>query len=212
MTTGKLPLKPDSVSGMPRPPEAPLGGGRRYGHGGPTNTSTAPDSPPGLGPALEWTTRPWTEFLGGVAFMVAIAIVFLTLGNGDMGWAAYWVNWLIIVSLSALGVLIAVLIAGGLVAGADWVRYGKEWVKTYELTEVKLGEPRAKNSLILKDSDGREFSISLWMLQSNRKLSDLVYNGMLHSVYYNGATVNDPARERLLLDPQLHILYYDNLI
>lgn len=212
MTTGKLPPKPDPVTGLPRPPRAPLDGSWGHGHRRPTNRgSTPPEPPPGQGPTLEWTTSPWKSVPRGLAIMVAIAVGFLTLRNGGIGWVTHWVNWLIILILSALGVLFAAWAAGGVAAGVEWVRYGKTWIKTYELTEVKLGEPRSPTTLVLKDADGREFSLGLMMFQKNPDLWDLVYNGVLHSVHHGGATVNERAREELMLDPQLHFVYDDEL-
>lgn len=212
MTTGKLPPKPDPATGLPRPPAAPLDNSWGRGHRGPTDrTKAPPNPPPGRGPALEWTSRTWRDFFGGLALVLVIAFGFLALRNGSVDWITDWKFLLVIVIISVLGVLVAVWISGGQAAGNDWVRDGKKWVKTYELAEVKLGEPRAKDTLILEDADGRKFSIGLMMIQSNPSLWDLVYNGMLHSVYYNGATINERAREKLRLDPQLHLIYDDEL-
>lgn len=121
-----------------------------------------------------------------------------------------WKTWIFALVFSFLVSLFVVWAMAGLAAGSDWVRYGREWVKTYELTEIKLGEPRSPNWLVLKDADDREFSMGLMMLQSNPELWDLVYNGMLHSVHHSGAIVNDGARERLFLDPALHMVYDDD--
>ncbi|MGH3387447.1 MAG: hypothetical protein ACRDOO_01050 [Actinomadura sp.] len=124
---------------------------------------------------------------------------------------ANWTNWLAILVLSTLGMLFTVWGDGGLAAGADWLLYRKEWIKTYELASIKLGVPRSRDTLILKDGDGRKFSMGLKMLQDNPEIWDLVYNGMLHSAHHGRATVNDCARERLLLDPRLHLVYDDDV-
>ncbi|MGH3390176.1 MAG: hypothetical protein ACRDOO_15010 [Actinomadura sp.] len=131
--------------------------------------------------------------------------------DGGIEWATSWENWLIILIFSLLGGLFVIWAEGGLAAGSDWLRDGKMHVKTYELTEIKLGESRSPNLLVLRDIDGHEFSIGLMLLQSNPDLWDLVYNGMLHSVHHGGAIINDRARERLLLDPRLHLVYDDDV-
>jgi hypothetical protein len=211
MTTGKLPAKPDPVTGLPRPPAAPLDGNWGSGHRRSTNRGRKPpDPPPGQGPTLEWTTSPWKGVPGGVAFMVALGIVFLTLRNGGIDWATSWVNWLIILIITTLGVLFAAWSVGGLAAGAEWIRYGKDWVRTYELTDVRLGVPRSPTTLVLRDTEDREFSMGLTMFQKNPDLWNLVYNGILHSVHYGGATINDHAREKLMLDPDLHLIDEDD--
>jgi hypothetical protein len=143
--------------------------------------------------------------------MVGIGAVYLTLRNGGIDWATHWTAWAVIIILSILGALFAAWGIGGLAAGAEWVRYGKEWVKAYELTDVKLGEPRSPSTLVLEDTDGRKFSLGLMSLQANPALWDLVYNGMVHSIYYNRATVNERAREKLILVPQCHFIYDDDL-
>ncbi|MGH3389345.1 MAG: hypothetical protein ACRDOO_10755 [Actinomadura sp.] len=143
--------------------------------------------------------------------MVILAVGFLTLRNGGIGWAADWVTWLIVLGLSVLGVLFVAWGSGGEAAGTDWLRDGKNWIKTYELKDIQLGVPRSKDTLVLTDVNSRKIGMSLMRIQTNPDLWDLVYNGMLHSVYYNGATINERAREKLRLDPQLHLIYDDEL-
>src|SRR5207249_2037980 len=86
-------------------------------------------------------------------------------------------------------------------AGADWVRNRKEWVKTYELTEIEMHLHRAGIELFLKDGSGRSFSSRLADLQANRDLWDLVYNGIRHSLA-NGAKANSYARNALKLSDE----------
>jgi hypothetical protein len=212
MTMEKLPPEPDPVTGLPRPPAVPLDHSWGHGHRELTDRASSPPEPPlGQGPTLEWTTRPWKGLPSRVAFALAILVGFLTLRDWGIGWMSEWKLWTTILVLSALAALFVVWAEGGLAAGADWVRYGKNWINIYELTTVKLGEPRARNRLILKDADGRDFSMGLSMLQTNPALWDLVYNGMLHSVHHGGATVNERARKELKLDPQLHFVNDDDL-
>ena len=211
MTAGKLPPKPDPITGLPRPPAAPLRNTWGRGYRGPTDRATKPPvPPPGQGPALEWTSKPWNEFLFGITFLAILSIVTLTLRFGGLEWATHWVVWLVMIILSTLGTLWVIWAWSGLTAGADWVRYGREWVKTYELIEIKMGGSHAKNMLILKDKNGRDFSLSLLILQGIPDLWNLIYNGMLHSAYYGGAAVDELARQKLRLNPKLHLIQDEN--
>lgn len=212
MVNGKLPPKPDPATGQPRPPAAPLDASWGHGHRRRTNrTKASPVPPPGQGPSLAWTSRSWEGVFGGAGFLGLLVGGVLTLKYGGFGWVVDWMNWLAILILSTLGVLFTVWGDGGLAAGADWLRFHKEWVNTYGLVDVKLGVSRSRDTLVLRDNESREFSMGLKMLQDNPEIWDLVYNGMLHSVHYGGAAVNDRARERLLLDPRLHFVHDDDV-
>ncbi|GAA2339774.1 hypothetical protein GCM10009854_15230 [Saccharopolyspora halophila] len=90
-------------------------------------------------------------------------------------------------------------------AGADWPCLGKKsFIKTYELTEVNATTGGAVRYLELEDARGNKLSVQLGDLQLNRELWDLVYNGILHSVYVRRAETNQMARDflRLNLQPQ----------
>nr|WP_207631457.1 MULTISPECIES: hypothetical protein [unclassified Actinopolyspora] len=89
-------------------------------------------------------------------------------------------------------------------AGADWFRYGKKgFIRTYELTSVKVTTEGASRALRLNDAEQRTLSVQLNDIQRNRELWDLVYNGILHSVRGNGAETNKLARTFLDLDNPL---------
>jgi len=83
-------------------------------------------------------------------------------------------------------------------AGADWYKYGRRYVKTYELTSVKVKGTPGSWALDLRDAEGRKVWTQLWRIQQNPRLWDLVYNGIRHSVC-NGAETNRRALDRLQL-------------
>jgi len=124
---------------------------------------------------------------------------FLTLKDWGIDWMTHWTLWLTVMIISGLAAL-ATWSSDDMEAGADWFSYGKTWVKTYELTEVKLSKAWGADDLEFKDAVGHEVSISILDIQNNPELWDLVYNGILHSMHYGGATANQRARDRLQLN------------
>ncbi|HEX5494071.1 MAG TPA: hypothetical protein VFX70_05785, partial [Mycobacteriales bacterium] len=70
---------------------------------------------------------------------------------------------------------------------------------TYELTKVALKRSGANMMLDLVDRDGRTLRVPWSRLQYNRALWDLVYNGILHSVYVGHAETDLGARNHLKL-------------
>jgi hypothetical protein len=201
MSDLKLPPKPDPDTGLPKPPAGPLDNSWGSSHRRPTDRSTSPPaSPEGQGRAIEWITRTWKGAYQVTATYLVLLFGLFSLKYWGIGWTTDWVLWLVIAVLCGIGTLIS----GATIAqeaGADWFRYGKSsWVKTYELNEVKLDKAWGADRLELKDTDGREVSIKIINIQDNPDLWNLVYNGILHSVHYGGATANERARTRLHLD------------
>ena len=85
------------------------------------------------------------------------------------------------------------------VAGADWLQSGTRWIRTYELTKVTLKRNGTNTVLELVDQDARTLRIPWSQLQYNRELWDLVYNGILHSVFNGHAEADPGARHHLRL-------------
>jgi hypothetical protein len=148
---------------------------------------------------LEWIPRTWRTFRQAAITCFVILVGFITFRDWGIGWIADWKAWLLVVVLSGLAGL-GTWASDDMEAGADWFSYGKSWVRTYELTEVKLDKAWAVDRLELTDADGREISIKIIDIQNNPDLWNLVYNGILHSVHEGGAAVNERARQRLRLD------------
>jgi len=161
-------------------------------------SARVPAVPEGQGPVLEWfqtTTR--DSLIAGILVAVLVAAIF-TLKDWGFGWISVWWLWIFVVACP----LIFYLYGRGerLAAGADWYKYGRRYVKTYELTSVKVQGTSAGAAwdLDLEDSSGRKLTTQLGVIQQNPRLWDLVYNGILHSVR-NGAETNRRAVERLQL-------------
>lgn len=91
-------------------------------------------------------------------------------------------------------------------AGADWLGVGKDiFIKTYELTTVKVFVDGAAHVIDMTDKYGGSVRVKTFALQQNHELWDLVYNGILHSVHVGGAETNKRARDYLLLDFPPHL-------
>jgi hypothetical protein len=200
MNDPELPPRPDPSTGLPRPPAAPLDNSWGSSHRRPTDrTAQAPDPPPGQGPALEWIQKTWKTFRQASITCLVLLVAVLTLKDWGIGWVTVWWLWFLVIVLSGLAGL-AIWSSDAMEAGASWFRHGKSWVKTYELTEIKLEKAWGADNLELRDAEDRVISIKITDIQDNPDLWNLVYNGILHSVIQGGATTNQRARERLHLD------------
>jgi hypothetical protein len=201
-----LPPRPDSQLGEPFPPHglSYFRGEGRAPENDPnreTRLSRKPEPPPGLGPVLAWHRESprgkAVLVLTGVGLMLAI-VAGISLFSGD-GLAAfgYWQMWVFVV----IG---TILTAGPFsyltyAAGADWfmverARWGVKkrlWVDLYELKKIDVSYGGTTFHLFLYDKD-LGLSRSFEELQRDRRIWDLVYNGILHSVA-NGAQVSVQA-------------------
>lgn len=141
--TNDLPPKPDPVTGEPRPPHAPnFRGDEKYNESTQDRRrSRKPSPPPGQNPVLAWRQgSPWSAIQSGLwgfgLLVVLTSLITLADRHGPFHWMQFWQLWLII----AVGVLAATLTIGSdrCLAGADWVRYRKSWVRTYELSVISV--------------------------------------------------------------------------
>ncbi|MBE9376396.1 hypothetical protein IQ251_18245 [Saccharopolyspora sp. HNM0983] len=148
---------------------------------------------------LEWFyPKSKNSAVSGLILSV-IVVVFLMFKDGGVGWMAVWWMWLFILPWPFLFMLTERNVRVS--AGADWVCGGKRsFVNTYELTEVTASVSGTARSIELKDRYGNAFSTQLNDIQRNRELWDLVYNGILHSVYLGGAETNKLAKDFLGLN------------
>lgn len=188
--------KPDAVSGEPRPPQAPVEASWK-----PYDKATDMEpgmSPPGKGPALEWFADAKSTTWGAAAFSFVIFAAVASWRYGGFGWATVWYVWVVLLACSSLFLLGRKQMR--MTAGADWLSIGdKQWVDTYRLRTIRVA-PRINTSVLeLTDAAGNKADTQVWYLQKNRKLWDLVYNGILHSIAHHGADVNRRAVEHLHL-------------
>ena len=84
-------------------------------------------------------------------------------------------------------------------AGADWLLMHGVCLNTYRLREIRVTTGVGTYHLVLIDTEGETIDTQVHYLQKNRRLWDLVYNGILHSIVYNSADVNRRAVEHLQL-------------
>ena len=127
-----------------------------------------------------------------------LGVGYLTWRDWGFGWMSTWWLWLLI----APWPLLVAWSFGGyhMSAGADWVNVRGGFIKTYELVSVKVTTGGGGSYYLdIKDRHGNEVQTQLGMIQQNRALWDLVYNGILHSVHRGHATTNRRALDRLQL-------------
>lgn len=195
-----LPPKPDLQTGEPRPPRAPLDPDwKRPDDKHKNGLKRVPEPPDGNGPILEWfhPTRSGSIATGLIGSIVCF--VFLVFKDGGLGWVTVWWLWLFVLPWPFVFWLIGRSVR--MSAGADWFAYNnKVFVKTYELSEVKVSAGGTGRFLRMKDQSGRRAYIKLDDIQRNRELWDLVYNGIQHSVYVHGAETNKMAKDFLGLN------------
>lgn len=189
---------PDAHTGEPRPPGAPVI--RGYSDGKSTKWSKSRlRQMPNESPALEmhYVSSLLMFAVWTVVSVVICGLIILLSGHGT--------------SLKSvlIGFAVIVVLAGGLAfigrrktlfAGADWLgESAGAYVKTYELTAIRVTRDWSGFQLALQDSHGRKYDEDLRRLQASPKLWDLVYNGIQHSAL-RGAEVNPLARRVLKLD------------
>lgn len=196
-----LPPRPDPQSGEPRPPHAPVYHGREADDARERNERYRPGPPAGEGPVLAWYQAGKTDTvliysIGLIIMFLALGVIVWLKGGGFLGWTQYWPMWLVMV----IAPLFAALTVRGdrCAAGAEWLRHGKTWVRLYELTQITLRRYAYDMELHLTDRGNRTVEVSTELLQHDRLVWDLTYNGLLHSTV-NGAAVTTAAREALHL-------------
>lgn len=157
---------------------------------------------------LEWYRPTHRYALYSGAFGIAWIVIFLVVKSvvtGDFtaltslaegGWWPFFVTGL---AFSLGGILYWSFNREFVAAGAEWVAHQTGWVRLYDLTEVRTRGGYAKIYLCLTDTAGRKMDPSLTVLQHNRDLWDLVYNGILHSIRDRDVVVDSLARTVLQL-------------
>jgi hypothetical protein len=201
-----LPPRPDSQTGEPFPPHglSYFGGKETRPEDNPyreIRLSYKPEPPPGSGPVLAWHRenrhgKLATALAGLVILTIGAACISLLRGDG-FAVLGYWQVWVIILAGTALASSPFTYLTFS--AGADWlqvdhVRWGvhrRMWVDLYELKKIDASYGGTTFHLWLYDKD-IGLSRSFEELQRERRIWDLVYNGILHSVA-NGAQVSKQA-------------------
>ncbi|MPY96832.1 MAG: hypothetical protein GEU97_02335 [Actinophytocola sp.] len=212
-----LPPRPDAATGEPFPP--PGRGWRGYtgsdvapeqDRDRETRLSHKPEPPTGWGKVLVWHKESKRGkavlFVGSVGLLAGgLSIIRLFNGKSPFDWMTLWQIWpfLLLVALLITGPVTYTVLS----AGADWfqlksVRFGARrkqgFIKLYELREIEVSTGGVSLYLRLADdTHGIDLALREW--QCDRRMWDLVYNGILHSAAA-GALVNRNARELLELD------------
>ncbi|MEC3980399.1 hypothetical protein [Amycolatopsis sp. H20-H5] len=198
-----LPPKPDPVTGQPFPPQGPAyvrsdQSPPEFDRGRDTTVSGKHRPPPDQGPTLAWyrSSRRKGLIFAVVLAVVVVGIIFVSHGFVT-DWLSVWWMWLLVAGFAAL--MYFSVKAENCAAGAEWVMENKTWIRTYELRSIKAYTYSNSLNLHFVDSAGRTLKINLSRLQDDRRIWDLVYNGILHSVVKNAADTNQLARGSLKL-------------
>jgi hypothetical protein len=194
--TRGLPPKPDPETGHPRPPHAPnFIGNRRAAGQDPdreNRSSAKPEPPDGQGPVLAWYRSSrrgaWSAAIIGVVLIVGI--LFLIKGMDVRILETWWV-WLVAI-LAAIGMYFSTK-KSWCAAGADWFTFQKSWVDIYDLVEIKTRFISNTIYIYLTDADGRKVEAPINIIQQDRLIWDLLYNGIRHSIA-KGAELKGTAR------------------
>lgn len=195
LAVSELPPKPDPISGEPRPPRAP---GFHKEDKPPKDQDRdrdqtirrMPTPPDGEGRMLEWYRHSQRNAIMVGLMGLAIIAIGLTVVQGfSFAWMAFWPVWAIVIvgAFIVYGSVRAVECA----VGAEWLKVGKQWVRLYELTEIKARHRSNAIHLDFVDSAGRKVMVKSDDIQEDRDMWDLVYNGILHSVIAGGAETNN---------------------
>lgn len=150
------------------------------------------------------------RFIGSLlVVIVGMSVITAVRGLGALWWASHWQIWAILVVGTLLMTAPFTFIT--LSAGPDWFqwiyrRYGglfgrKKFIDLYDLRKIDVTPGVVTYELLLADAnDSIGLPLSEW--QCDRRMWDLVYNGILHSAA-QGAKVNPSARVVLELDDAL---------
>lgn len=214
----ELPPKPDPQTGQPFPPEAPFYSGPELPQnqergpmaGSPPRRAAAPDA---MGPALAWRQIGAKDGVRGylwslVILIVGMGIVSLLKGYGLDG-LSFWQVWLIIIVGAYL--MADPLTRQTISAGADWVQWKRrpKWyqrrrdrgtfLKIYRLTKIEGYGAGPVLYVRIVDEDGRGIDRTRTELHPDRRIWDLMYNGIQHSIA-NGCEINSLAIQMLHLE------------
>ena len=198
--TDQLPPKPDPQTGEPRPPKAPLVesmGKSSYERSHEKDTTRKPKPPDGRGPTLEWyQPRRMSVLISAIVvalFIVALAALKNWTLNGLLAWYVWpWpVAFVVFMYFKFRRRAIA--------AGADWYFDGKDRVDTYDLKQVKVKTGPGRLDLVMRDRSGRLVVTPCSLIETNRRLWDLVYNGIVNSAKSDHVETNQAARQYLHL-------------
>jgi hypothetical protein len=183
--TRGLPPKPDPETGQPRPPHAPSFIGNRQQPdqdlSRETRLSAKPQAPDGQGPVLAWyrSSRRGAWSAGIVGVILIVGILFVIKGFEIRVLEIWWV-WLVAIA-AGIGMYFSTK-ASWCATGADWFTFQKSWVKTYELTEIKTRFYSNTIYVYLTDTKNHKVEFPIHIVQKDRLMWDLLYNGIRHSI------------------------------
>lgn len=211
--SAELPPRPDPETGRPIPPHAPAYSGPETSADDPMRErrlSRRPQPPPDMGPTLAWHRRSWrsklSEYVLDFVLTTALIAIISLLNEGSLVLLGVWQFWLFppVTAYLIAKPLVDIFVA----AGADWAAKGHKrwwtlrakhrWVKLYELTRIEGDSMITGKYLRLADGQ-RGMGFALRDVQVDRRIWDLIYNGILHSVAA-GAEIDAAAIHILQLD------------
>lgn len=150
----------------------------------------APEPPAGQGSVLAWFESSPRSAVGGAAGILVVMVAGVIVVQGfSVVWMRYWQPWLILCAMALLFYFFRRRTAVS--AGAEWLqRRGGRWVRTHELSSVTAHPGIGSIRLHLVDYEGRKIRVSNHDLQENRRVWELVHEGIVQSVIAGGARTN----------------------
>jgi hypothetical protein len=157
-----------------------------------TKISDKPEPPPGQGPVLAWyrNSKHRARRLAIYGTIAVMVLLYFAEGFNVRVFEIWW-EWLLAIG-AGVGIYFSTK-AEWCSAGADWFSFQKSWAKTYELTEIKTRYLGGTTIVYLTDADGHKIDAPLNVIQEDRLIWDLLYNGVRHSIA-NGAVIKGAAR------------------
>lgn len=211
----ELPPRPDPMTGEPFPPRglAYLNrsemGSSELDPNRETRLSRRPRPPEGRGPVLVWYSESPRGRVVGFIFVLGLMVALLPLmsllsGGGPLEAFGYWQMWVLCLATAIL--TSRPLTRTARAAGADWfmvesTRFGRKkrtWVDLYSLVSVDAMFAGGGFHLTLEDQSSGVGS-TFPDVQADRRMWDLIYNGILHSVA-DGAKISTMSIGVLELD------------
>lgn len=185
---------PDALTGEPRPPTARRGEAREH-------WVTAPEDlqksvvPLEYGPALEAYEEPLRMKIGLAVTLFVFALLVFVIPFRGFDWMSMWWPQVMIIGLPILQFRKS--LGDRVLAGALWVQQRDKWALTYELVKIRSTTVGRYRAIKIVDCQDHEIILVLHDAQTNPRLWDLVYNGILHSVASGNCDISRAARRIL---------------
>lgn len=185
---------PDAVTGEPRPPAAHRGEARAHWVTMPGDLAKS-IAPPEYGPALEAYEEPLRIKIAGVVTLFVFGLLVFVIPFRGFDWMTMWWPQCMIIGLTILQY--RKVLGDRVLAGARWVQQRDKWASTYELVKIRSTPVGLRRAIKIEDVHGHRFILVLRDAQTNPRLWNLVYNGIVYSEASGNCDISKAARRIL---------------